>query len=95
MLGQAVLNCYNPINRKTVSMAEFDFRKFSEKTFVPLLHNDGELSNDCINNSQITPNNILIANSCPRQICLNLNYLSPKDEKDWVFNKDQKRYCRQ
>ena len=91
--GFAVANCYNPLNRKINLL-----KKMSEtKEEVPSIKHFlvGELPTACLEESYFTSNKIIIAESCPRKICVNFNDINTRANSDFIFNDQEKAYCRQ
>ncbi len=91
--GLAVPNCYNPLGRKVGFMSEFGFHKNWVMRKIPLIRGEA-IPSKCRENSFISPNHIVLDSSCPEDICLNHNQLSPFEKESIEFKESEGMLCK-
>ncbi len=93
LAGVAVLNCYNPIARESVVVAEMSELALKlEAKPLPFIQFDSAPSEDCIRDTFFTASKLRVGKACPSG-CFLLNQLKPEDAALYVRDPVSGHHC--
>jgi len=97
LAGLIVTNCYNPLSSKQVFKEYMktlkDPRALKQKIFPLFDFPYSEANARCVRNSYVTQSNLVISDSCPEKICVNLNAMNIYKETQFRYNSTFKKLC--